>query len=419
MHQCITNVNSKKYKDTLKDSLNSSRECSSTKELRKLSGNTNKQNAKCYRQFNRVSMKCSVPGFIDGAFAAAVDDDDDNDDNGTDIDVNVERMKHSENRTICYSDDESTSKCKRKSSLSQILLRKASNISKRFKYYMIHSVSLFHEDLYGLSWSEAHDILKSPYAVSMETNQIDKKLSSIKCKQSRRHYSTSVIPTFCTTPNIRTISRKISDTHSLRQHSRLYQLDKPYYIQCKSIERSHSTKNSVYPTHNWTYQPTSPKNSFHNLQSNNQCTKSIEKQNQSQVDIKSILKSLTTNNQYSIDQSPLNNLNCLNEKQFDQKVCLVDEQQHHQQQQIDDLNFNKITIQETTDNQLDHQRRFHQLKSNKHWFTSSIEYQRKVSRDIEMLNKATNHNVNHIDVELIKTLNDKQLHKSLSDRTSN
>ncbi|KAK4475409.1 hypothetical protein MN116_000622 [Schistosoma mekongi] len=352
MHQFITNVNSKQHKDTLKDSINSNRKCSSTKELRKLSGNTN---VKCCHQFNRVSMKIPTPDIIDGAFAAAADVDDD--DNGTDTGVGVGRMKHSENCTIYYSDDESTSKCKRKSNLSQMLLRKASIISKRFKYYMIHSVALFHEDLYGLSWSEAHDILQSPYGVSMDTNQIDKKLPSTKCKQSRRHYSTSVIPTFCTTPNIRTITRKTSDTHSLRQHSRLYQLDKPYYIQCKSIERSLSLRNSMYPTHDCTYHSTSPKNSFHNFQSNNQCITSIEKQNQLQINMKSMLKSLTSNNQYSsINQSLKNNLNYLNEKnQSDQRTCSIDEQH---QQQMNDLNFNKITIQETNDCQLDYQLKF-------------------------------------------------------------
>ncbi|CAH8289183.1 unnamed protein product [Schistosoma rodhaini] len=139
-----------------------------------------------------------------------------------------------------YSDDEYTTKLTtkkpiRKSSFSQLLLRKVLNLSKRFKYYIIHSVALFNEDLYGLSWSEAHDLLQSTYGITIETNE---NTSSINCRKSR-HFSTSSIPTYSiTTTNSSTpiISRKYSDINSLKKHSRLYQLDKPYFIQCKSME---------------------------------------------------------------------------------------------------------------------------------------------------------------------------------------
>ncbi|XP_018654402.1 hypothetical protein Smp_148180 [Schistosoma mansoni] len=145
---------------------------------------------------------------------------------------------HDHHHSTSCSDDEYTTKLTttnsiKKSSFSQLLLRKAVNLSKRFKYYIIHSVALFNEDLYGLSWSEAHDLLQSTYGITMETNE---NTSPMNCRKSR-HFSTSAIPAnSITTSSTPIISRKYSDINSLKKHSRLYQLDKPYFIQCKPME---------------------------------------------------------------------------------------------------------------------------------------------------------------------------------------
>ncbi|KER27780.1 hypothetical protein T265_13737, partial [Opisthorchis viverrini] len=50
----------------------------------------------------------------------------------------------------------------RSHSFSDILLTKFRRISRRLRYHMFHSVSIFHEDVCGLTWAAAHDILPPP-----------------------------------------------------------------------------------------------------------------------------------------------------------------------------------------------------------------------------------------------------------------
>ncbi|CAH8552315.1 unnamed protein product [Schistosoma turkestanicum] len=234
---------------------------SMTYKSRKYSQN-NKQDVKSCNQLNKLRKTYSTLVLTD------------NHDNN-----HVDPMKHSKNHTTSstYDDDDDDDDCtskpiintkqRRKYSFSQLLLRKAANISKKFKYYIIHSVALFNEDLYGLSWSEAHGILQSTYGISVETNAMNNEKigRSMDCRQPR-HFSTSVIPDVCHITDVAqsntssgssssntetTILRKTSDIHPLQRHSRLYHLDKPYYIQCKkSVERNLTLINTTNTTNN-------------------------------------------------------------------------------------------------------------------------------------------------------------------------
>ncbi|CAH8627181.1 unnamed protein product [Schistosoma curassoni] len=311
-----------------------------------------------------------------------LDDDDDDDHN------------HDSHHSISYSEDESTSKSiytnsSRKSNFSQFLFHKALNLSKKLKYYIMHSITLFHEDLYGLSWSEVNDRLQSTYGLSINTNM------NISSKNDRtlRHFSTSILPNDCTTTNttntnttpVNRMPRRYSERHSLQKHSRLYQLDKPYYIQCKFIESNitlYNNNNTIGTTNNPMYMD-------YDLKKNN-----LPK---NQYPIDKINKQFIIN-----DHDPLFMNHCCHSNNHDLNLLTFKKNDKHR------IEYKDVKQIETTINVLNdhhhyhyhHHRDYQPLKDIKHWLIHLKERQRKTSMELKVLSNDNNTN--------------RRIHKSLS-----
>ncbi|CAH8637340.1 unnamed protein product [Heterobilharzia americana] len=225
MHRRTSTVDNPCYGENVRQSMEPNMMYLPTKELRRVSRIHRKSEGGCC-QFDNINRKYSTSSRLE------------------------EEAKQNRYRVNYHSDEECTcqstnSQRRRRYSFSQLLLRKASSISKRFRYYMVHSVALFHEDLYGLSWSEAHDILQSNYNNPVEL--IEPCYTHLKKPRKIRHYSTSAIPNYCNlTSNL--TSNRISDVNPTQKHPRLYHLDKPHYIQCKAVEHDLTESNTSYLT---------------------------------------------------------------------------------------------------------------------------------------------------------------------------
>nr|CAH8870786.1 unnamed protein product [Trichobilharzia regenti] len=312
-----------------------------------------------------------------------------------------EDIKPVGSRVRCYSDDEYTltpvdSQTKRRFSFSQMLLRKASSISRRFRYYMVHSVALFHEDLYGLSWSEAHDILQSSYNTSGEHGELYNHANLIK-PRNKRHFSTSAIPNYYT------------PTNSVRSHSRLYHLDKPHYIQCKNAEghsieeelvahsinsltKSHSKQQNI---NNKTSVSESLKQSFNDVKLNDTCKPPVDELNplvNESVHL-SNMTSLTVNVDLPVDESIKNMINGTssgtenNEElqgKLDKKQTILNSHnnKYSNLQELNILNFDRITLHNTEeDNQVQRKKCSQHLGHIKGWFVNFTERRNKISRE--------------------------------------
>ncbi|RTG87172.1 uncharacterized protein DC041_0012792 [Schistosoma bovis] len=358
----------------------------------RISSRVNQRNGKLCHHFNEIGKDDSIHDLTDDdddddtaadAAAAAADDDDDH--------------NHDSHHSISYSEDESPSKSiytnsSKKSNFSQFLFHKAINLSKKLKYYIMHSITLFHEDFYGLSWSEANDRLQSTYGLSINTNM---NISSKNDSRTLRHFSTSILPNDCTTTNtthttthtttnttdttsMNRMPRRYSERHSLQKHSRLYQLDKPYYIQCKFIEsnitRYDTTNNPIYMDYN--------------LKKNN-----LPK-NQYPID--------KINKQFISDHDPLLTTHCCHGNNHDLNLLTFKKNDKHR------IEYKDVKQIETTTNVLNdhhHHHHYHHgdyqpFKDIKHWLIHLKERQRKTSMELEVLSNDNNTN--------------RRIHKSLS-----
>ncbi|CAH8630802.1 unnamed protein product [Schistosoma margrebowiei] len=330
----------------------------------RISSRTSQQNKKLCHHFNEIRKDYSIHDLTD---------DDDGDDHN-----------YYSHHTISYLDDESTSKpihtnSFRKSNFSHFLLHKALNLSKKLKYYIMHSITLFHEDLYGLSWSEAHDRLQSTYGISIETNV------NISSKNGRtlRHFSTSVLPNDCTTITTNTTTtntdanttpmNRMSRRYSLQKHSRLYQLDKPYYIQCKFIEPNITLYDNTISTTN------NPMCINHDLKKNNLPKISFIKiKNQYPID--------TINKQFIINDDPLLMNHCCHSNNNDLNPSKFKENNKHR------IEYKDLKHIETTNNVLNyhHHRDYQPFKDIKHRLMHLKERRRKTSMELEVLSNDNN-----------------------------
>ncbi|KAH9589522.1 hypothetical protein MS3_00002558 [Schistosoma haematobium] len=270
----------------------------------------------------------------------------------------------------------------------------------------MHSITLFHEDLYGLSWSEANDRLQSTYGLSINTNE---NLSSKNDSRTLRHFSTSILPNDCTTTITTTntttdtttnttttpmnrISRNYSERHSLKKHLRLYQLDKPYYIQCKFIESNITLydNNTIGTTNNPMYMD-------HDLKKNNLPKLSyIKIKNQYPID--------KINKQFISNHDPLLMNDCCHSNNHDLNRSTFKVNDKHR------IEYKDVKQIETTTNVLNdhhyhhhhhhHHRDYQPLKNMKHWLIHLKERQRKTSMELKVLSNDNNTN--------------RRIHKSLS-----
>ncbi|CAH8621821.1 unnamed protein product [Schistosoma guineensis] len=370
----------------------------------RISSRVNQRNGKLCHHFNEIGKDYSIHDLTDDdddTAAAAAADDDDDDDTAAAADDDDDH-NHDSHHRISYSEDESTSKSIytnsfRKSNFSQFLFHKALNLSKKLKYYIMHSITLFHEDLYGLSWSEANDRLQSTYGLSINTNG---NISSKNDSRTLRHFSTSILPNDCTTTTTNTTNtdtttnttntntipmnrmpRRYSERHSLQKHSRLYQLDKPYYIQCKYIEsnitRYDTTNNPMYMDYDLK-KNNLPKLSF------------IHIKNQYPID--KINKQFTINN-----HDPLFMNHCCHSNNHDLNLLTFKKNDKHK------IEYKDVKQIETTTNALNdhhHHRDYQPLKDMKHWLIHLKERQRKSFMELKVLSNDNNTN--------------RRIHKSLS-----
>ncbi|VDQ02982.1 unnamed protein product [Trichobilharzia regenti] len=270
-----------------------------------------------------------------------------------------EDIKPVGSRVRCYSDDEYTltpvdSQTKRRFSFSQMLLRKASSISRRFRYYMVHSVALFHEDLYGLSWSEAHDILQSSYNTSGEHD----KPHYIQCKNAEGH----------------------SIEEELVAHS------------INSLTKSHSKQQNI---NNKTSVSESLKQSFNDVKLNDTCKPPVDELNplvNESVHL-SNMTSLTVNVDLPVDESIKNMINGTssgtenNEElqgKLDKKQTILNSHnnKYSNLQELNILNFDRITLHNTEeDNQVQRKKCSQHLGHIKGWFVNFTERRNKISRE--------------------------------------
>ncbi|CAH8599984.1 unnamed protein product [Schistosoma mattheei] len=364
----------------------------------RISSRVNQRNEKLCHHFNEIEKDYSIHDLTDDDDTAAAADDDDH--------------NYHSYHSISYSDDESTSKpiyqstnSSRKSNFSQFLFHKALNLSKKLKYYIMHSITLFHEDLYGLSWSEANDRLQSTYGLSINTNG---NISSKNDSRTLRHFSTSILPNDCTTTNttdtttnttsnttntttipMNRMPRRYSERHSLKKHSRLYQLDKPYYIQCKFIESNitlYNNNNTIGTTNNPMYMD-------YDLKKNNLPKLSfIQIKNQYPID--KINKQFTINN-----HDPLFMNDCCHSNNHDLNRSTFKMNDKHRIE-YKDLKQIETTTNVLNDHHHHHHRDYQPLKNMKHWLIHLKERQRKTSMELKVLSNDNNTN--------------RRIHKSLS-----
>ncbi|CAH8871163.1 unnamed protein product [Trichobilharzia szidati] len=388
MHRRISTVDNPFREENIRCSMEQNMKYLSKKELRKFS-NPHRQSEGGYHQLDGVKRNNSNSSRLD------------------------EDIKPVGSRVHSYSDDEYTftsvdSQTKRRFSFSQMLLRKASSISRRFRYYMVHSVALFHEDLYGLSWSEAHDILQSSYNTSGEHGELYNHANLIK-PRNKRHFSTSAIPNYYT-PTNSVRSSKIANVSTSRKHSRLYHLDKPHYIQCKTAEghsieeelvahsinsmtKSHSTQQTI---NNKTNVSESLKQSFNDVKLND-TRKSPEDELNPLVNESvhlSNMTSLTVAVDSPVDESIKNKINSTSsgtENTEELQIILGKEQtnlnshnnSYSNLQELNILNFDRITLHNNNeeDNQLRRTKCRQQLEHIKGWFVNFTERRNKISRE--------------------------------------